>query len=42
MGLEKFCQNLMLTKDNERLYLENNVDIPEFQYNQKLDSYYLD
>ena len=29
--------------ENERtLYLENNIEIPEFQYKEKSDSYYLE
>jgi len=29
--------------DNERsLYLQNNINVPEFQYNLKSDSYYLE
>jgi len=40
---EKSKKELNQFINNERsLYLENNIDIPEFQYNIKSDSYYLE
>jgi len=40
---EKSKKELNKFIDNERLlYLENNINIPEFQYNVKSDSYYLE
>ena len=40
---EKSKKELNQFIDNERsLYIENNIDIPEFQYNVKSDSYYLE
>ena len=40
---EKNKKELNKFIDNERsLYIDNNIEIPEFQYNLKSDSYYLE
>ena len=40
---EKSKNELSKFIDNERtLYFDNNIEIPEFQYNEKTDSYYLE
>ena len=40
---EKSKKELNKFMQNERtLYKENNIMVPEFQYNQKSDSYYLE
>ena len=40
---EKSKKELNIFIDNERsLYLQNNINVPEFQYNLKSDSYYLE
>tara|TARA_B110000495_G_C22971654_1_gene570307 strand:+ start:936 stop:1421 length:486 start_codon:yes stop_codon:yes gene_type:complete len=40
---EKSKKELNRFIDNERsLYLQNNINVPEFQYNLKSDSYYLE